>query len=612
MKIFGKSKKTETGNETIVKRRLLLVSIFMAIIFVLLGLRVYQLMVVDGDYYNRIVLSQRQVSYNSEIIPSRRGDILDTDGNLLATSIKVYNLIIDPKVINSYPDNRYVNATIDALVDVYEYNRWELRDLINEKRDKAYVRYARQLSVEDKEKFEAYKDAKNKEFKEKGSNDRINGVWFEEEYKRYYPNDYLASNVIGFVNNAGESVMGLELYYDNELSGTNGRKYGYLGDNYELQSVQKQAIDGNNIVTTIDTRMQKICEEKLSLWQQGEIGSKSASAIIMNPNNGEIYAMASTNGFNLNDPRDLTGLDEEYIEEVGKENIWYSRWKNLCVQDTYEPGSTAKIVTFSAAVDENMVSKDATFECKGYIELDDGEHKWTIKCNNRNGHGKLNLVETLSKSCNMSMVEMAEMLGINTFTKYQKTFGFGEYTNIDLPNEADTSKLVYDASNMGRTDLDTNSFGQNYNCTMVQLISAFCSAINGGKYYEPHLVKRIENQNGTYIKQIVKPVIRKTISEKTSKFLREVLFETVETGTGKYAQIKNRNIGGKTGTAEKLPRADKNYLVSFIGFDDMDNPNLVVYVVVDQPNLEGEKQASATFATTIFHDIMKEVLTNNE
>ena len=165
---------------------------------------------------------------------------------------------------------------------------------------------------------------------------------------------------------------------------------------------------------------------------------------------------------------------------------------------------------------------------------------------------------------------------------------------------------------MGRTDLATNSFGQNFNCTMVQLIAAFSSAINGGKYYEPHLVKRIENANGTYIKQIVKPVLRKTISESTSKFLRESLFETVETGTGKFAQIRNRNIGGKTGTAEKLPRADKNYLVSFIGFDDKDSPNIVCYVVVDQPNLEGEEQASATFATTIFHDIMKEVLAGNE
>ena len=579
MKIFAKDKK-ENASEGYIKRRLLLVGVLIAIIFVLLALRIYYLMIVEGDYYNRIVLSQRQTSYTSEVIPSRRGDILDSDGNLLATSVKVYNLIIDPKVILSYKDNRYVNATIDALSDVYEYNRWELRDLIETKKDKAYVRYARQLSKEEKDNFESYKEKKNEEYKKLGVNDRINGVWFEEEYKRFYPNDSFASNVIGFVNNAGD--------------------------------VQKPAVDGYNIVTTINSRMQRICEEKLLAWSTGEIGSKSASAIIMNPNNGEIYAMASTNSFNLNDPRDLTGLDEEYIKEVGKENIWFSRWKNLCVQDMYEPGSTAKIVTFSAAIDENLVGADATFDCKGYIELDDGEHKWRIRCNNRNGHGKLSLMETLTKSCNMSMAELGEMLGTNSFVKYQKTFGFGEYTNIDLPNEADTSKYVYTEKNMGRTDLATNSFGQNFNCTMVQLAAAFSSAINGGKYYEPHLVKRIENASGTYIKQIIKPVLRKTISESTSKYLRESLFETVETGTGKFAQIRNRNIGGKTGTAEKLPREDKNYLVSFIGFDDKDNPSLVCYVIVDQPNLEGEEQASATFATTIFHDIMKEVLEKNE
>ena len=608
MWILNKAKKNEDRNDSFVKRRLLLVGLLIAIIFVLLAFRLYYLMVVEGDRYNRMVLSQRQTSYLSEVIQSKRGDILDRDGNVLATSIKVYNLIIDPKVITSFRDNRYVNATVDALSDVYNYNRWELRDLIETKKDRPYVRYAKQLSKEEKEKFDEYAKAKNEEYKEIGAVERITGVWFEEEYKRYYPNDYLASNVIGFVNNDGQSVMGLEQYYDSELSGLNGRKYGYLGENFDLQSMKKQSVDGYNIVTTIDTRMQKICEEKLQAWATGEIGSKSASAIIMNPNNGEIYAMASTNGFNLNNPRDLTGLDEEYINEVGKENIWYSRWKNLCVQDTFEPGSTAKIVTYSAAIEENMVGLDTKFDCKGYIELDDGEHKWRIRCNNRNGHGKLTFIETLTKSCNMSMAEIGEMLGIPTFIKYQKTFGFGLYTNIDLPNEADTSKFVFNTSNMGRTDLATNSFGQNFNCTMVQLAAAFSSAINGGKYYEPHLVKSIENSTGTYVKQIVKPVLRKTISESTSKFLREALFETVEKGTGKFAQIKNRNIGGKTGTAEKLPRADKNYLVSFIGFDDKDNPNLVCYVVVDQPNLEGEKQASATFATTIFHDIMKEVL----
>lgn len=612
MKIFTKKEKKVSGPESFIKKRLLLVSFIIAIIFVLLGIRIYYLMVINGDYYNRVVLSQRQISYNSQVLPSKRGDILDSDGNLLATSIKVYNLIIDPKVINSTKDNRYVNATIDALSDVYDYNRLELRNLIEEKKDKAYIRYARRISKEEKEKFDSYRDKKNEEYKKIGVNDRINGVWFEEEYKRYYPNDTLASNVIGFVNNDGISVMGLEEYYDSELSGVNGRKYGYLGENYELESVNKQSIDGYNIVTTIDQRMQKICEEKINEWKNGEIGSKSASALIMNPNNGEIYAMASSNGFNLNDPRDLSDLDEEYINEVGKENIWFSRWKNIPVQDTYEPGSTAKIVTYSAAIDENVVKSDEMFECKGFIELDDGEHKWRIRCVNRNGHGHLTLMETLTKSCNIGMAEMAEALGANTFIKYQKTFGFGQYTNVDLPNEADTSKFVHTINDIGRTDLSTNSFGQNFNCTMVQLAAAFSSAINGGKYYEPHLVKRIENQNGTYIKQIVKPVLRKTISESTSKYLRESLFETVETGTGKLAQIKNRNIGGKTGTAEKLPRSDKNYLVSFIGFDDKDNPNLVCYVVIDQPNLEGEAQANASFATKIFHDIMKEVLTGNE
>lgn len=612
--LFFNRKKIENNDEKnkykSVNRRLGLVALLVAVIFVLLIIRLVDLMIINGDYYNRIVLSQRQTSFNSETLLSKRGNILDAEGNVLATSIKVYNLIIDPKVINSYADGRYVNATIEALSYVYEYDRLELRDLIEQKKDRAYIRYARQLSEDEKNKFEVYKNNKNNEYKEKNINDRINGVWFEEEYKRYYPYDSFASNVIGFVNNAGESVMGLELYYDSELAGVNGRKYGYLLDNYELQTVDRNKEDGYNIQTTINSRMQRICEEKIKEWSEGEIGSKSASAIIMNPNNGEIYAMASTNSFNLNDPRDVSDIDEEKVTEIGKENIWYSRWKNLCVQDTYEPGSTAKIVTLSSAYEENLVSSEAVFECKGYIELDDGEHKWRIRCNNRNGHGKLSLIETLTKSCNMSMAEMGEMLGVASFIKYQKSFGFGEWTGIDLPGEADTSKLVYDKTNMGRTDLATNSFGQNFNCTMIQMISAFSAAVNGGYYYRPHIVKKIVDNKGVDIKNIEPDMIRRVISDRTSKYLREALFETVETGTGKLAQIRNRNIGGKTGTAEKLPRDAKNYLVSFIGFDDKDNPNLVLYVVVDQPNLEGEEQAKASFATKIFHDIMKEILSD--
>lgn len=598
----------EDNIDKVSKRRLLLLILVIAIIFVLIVLHLCYLTIEKGDYYNKLVLSKRQTSYNSQTIQSKRGDIRDRDGNILAESVKVYNLIIDPKVINSYADNRYVNATIEALTEVYEYNKWELRDLIEEKKDKAYVRYAKELSREEKERFETYKENKNAEYKEKGLNDRINGIWFEEEYKRYYPNDTLASNVVGFVNNDGTSIMGVESYYDSTLSGVNGRKYGYLGDDYELQNVEKDAIDGDNIILTIDSRMQKICEEKINEWKNGEIGSKTASALIMDPHSGEILAMASTNSFNLNDPRDVSDMDEMEVEEIGLENIWYSRWKNNCVQDTYEPGSTAKVVTLSAAVEENMVGDDTTFDCKGFIELDDGEHKWRIRCNNRNGHGKLNLIESLTKSCNMSMAEMGEMLGVATFAKYQRAFGFGEPSGVDLPNEPDTSKLVYDKSTMGRTDLATNSFGQNFNCTMVQLASAFCSCINGGNYYEPHVVKEIRSQNDTSIKAVEPKIIRKTISDKTSKFMREALFETVETGTGKFAQIKGRNICGKTGTAEKLPRADKNYLVSFIGFDDRDNPSIVLYVIVDEPHLEGEEQANATFATKIFHDIMKEIL----
>ena len=299
---------------------------------------------------------------------------------------------------------------------------------------------------------------------------------------------------------------------------------------------------------------------------------------------------------------------QEELLSYGRQAAWNEVWRNPVISDTYEPGSTVKPFTVAGALEESVIKPKTTFTCDGKVTLSDGVHTWVIRCIKRDGHGTIDAEQALMQSCNVYMMNTAFAEGAETFVKYQHVFGFGDKTTVDLPGEADTSSLVYTADTLGKTTLATNSFGQNFNVTMIQMASAFCSVINGGSYYRPHVVKQILNANGTVIKDVQPELMRVTVSEDTSAFLREALFQTVEGGTGKPAQIQGYHVGGKTGTAQKLPRSAKNYLVSFCGFAPVEDPQLLVYVVVDTPNLEGEAQASASFATKIEQKIMNDAL----
>ncbi len=619
--------------------------IMLALIALILA--IYQLIKNNSEEYNRIVLSQRQASYDSRTIPFRRGDIMDRNGTVLATSQKVYNLIIDPRVIYSGQDDRYVDATVQALVDYFQYDESELRTLLSEKKDKSYVKYAKELSYDQKSGWETYVKEQNAAYSANGSKARIRGIWFEEEYKRTYPYDSLACNIIGFSSADGSSgTGGVEQYYNDTLMGVNGREYGYLDSDTKLQSVLKEATDGNSIVTTINTNIQMSLEKYLNKWQNEDVGSKMAAAIVMDPNTGEVLAMGSTNQFNLNDPRalDSSVYTDAYLMELGRKEAvgvyrrenpdaeaitedqvsqyystedilsygrqvaWNQMWRNVVVSDTYEPGSVAKTITLAGALEEGAITPTTTFDCQGYIELNDGIHTWRIRCHNREGDGILDATMGLAKSCNVYLMNTAFNEGAENFVKYQHIFGFGEYTGIDLPAEADTSGLLYTADNMGRASLATNSFGQNFNVTMIQMAAAYCSVINGGSYYKPHVVRQILNANGTVIEDVKPELLRTTCSKSTSDFLKQALYQTVEVGTGKKAQIQGYHVGGKTGTAEKLPRSAKNYLVSFCGFAPVEDPQLLVYVIVDTPNLVGEAQASASFAVNIEREIMNDAL----
>ena len=563
----------------------------------------YRMIKDKNEDYTQIVLNQHS-SYDSRTIPYRRGDIVDRNGTYLATSEKVYNLILDPNQINQDKEN-YLEPTVSALCEVFGYDRADILATISANENSYYVPYEKQISADKKEEFETKKKELNDAYakSKEDSGKKIKGVWFEDEYRRFYPYNTLACNVVGFsYDNGKQGSGGIEQYYNDQLTGTNGREYGYLDE-----KVIKSAENGNTIVSTIDVNIQRIVEKYIDEWMSG-IGSKTAAVIAMDPRNGEILAMSSNRRFDLNNPRDLSyAYSQEEITAMtdeGRMDAWNQMWRNFCVNDTYEPGSPAKPMTVAAGLEEGVISQNDTFLCDGGQDV--GGYR--IKCSNIYGHGILTLEQSLMKSCNDAMMQIAAKLGVQRFAKYQKLFGMGQKTGIDLPGEA--YGLIYNADNMGPTDLAVNSFGQSYNSTMIQMAAAFASVINGGSYYEPHVVKQILNDQGSVVKKIEPNLVRETVSQSTSDFIRHALFMTVddEEGTGKAGRVAGYKVGGKTGTAEKLPRSAHNYLVSFCGFAPADDPQLLMYVVIDTPNLPGKEQAHSTFATEVFQKIMAEAL----
>ena len=607
-----------------IKRKLALT--FSVIVLALVGIMIRLVYInrVSGDQYTMKVLAQQDT--NSITLPYKRGDIYDRNGTVLATSEKVYNLILDPGVLWEYHSDDAakdcVEPTLQALVNYFGQDRAELDRIMQENADSHYVVLEKQLTKDEVEEFEtAMEDSAN----------RIEGVWLEEDYIRRYPYDTLACNVIGYTVSGNVGQYGIEQEYSETLNGENGRSYNYLNEDLEQEKSVRAATDGNSVVSTIDITLQQIVENAIAEFQEkytdayreGD-GSKTAAAIMMDPNTGEILAMASNRVYDLNNPYDvvINGLyTEEEAENLTEEerlNALNELWRNFCVSDTYEPGSTAKPITVAAALETGAVHDGDTFLCDGNQTV--GSH--TIWCSKRVGHGIIDLQGSLMFSCNDALMQIAAKVGEENFSKYQNMFNLGLRTGIDLPGEARTDSLLYYSEDtapsenlvMGSTDLATNSFGQNYNVTMIQMAAAFSACINGGYYYQPHVVKRILDSNGGTVQNIEPVVLREPISSKTSSLICQYLYNTMygetdangNNATGKAARIAGYAMGGKTGTAEKIPRDKTNYLVSFIGFAPAENPEVVLYVVVDEPN--AEKQSSSSFAMEIWKNIMEEAL----
>ena len=478
----GTNKKSKNGNTSnpldILQGRLIIILIMIGIAFAALFFNILFLQRKKEVEYNQKILSQQR--YDSRDIPYKRGDILDRNGTYIATSEKVYNIILDPKLINTEQD-KYLNASVGILKDVFGYSEEEIRGVITDKSDSSYVKYKQNITYDQKEAFEEKKKEYDKWYKDNKKDEKIGGIWFEESYQREYPYGSTACNILGFAGNDGDGYTGIEQSYNNELVGIAGREYGYLNDESSLERVIKNPTDGNKVVSTIDLNIQKIVEKHISEWQSS-VGSNMTAAIVMNPNNGEILAMATSRAFDLNNPRDLnnyyTAEQQAGMDDKAKVDALNNIWRNYAVSDTYEPGSPSKVFTVASAMEEGAINGNETYNCRGFEEIGG----WKIRCANRNGHGEINVTEALMESCNVAMMDISRTEGGQNFYKYQKVFGFGSKTAIDLPGEADTSGLVHTADNAGATDLATNSFGQNYNVTMVQVAAAYSSVVNGGAY----------------------------------------------------------------------------------------------------------------------------------
>ncbi len=584
---------------TFMQKKLVLLFVAIILAFVILVGRITYINASNGSSYTKVVLDQQQ--YNSRTIPFKRGDIVDRNGTKIATSERVYNVILDVKAMCS--DKDYIEPTIAVLKECFGIDEQEVRTLVDENPSSRYSILLKGIDYETAQRFEAI-DADEENYPD------VRGIWLEDDYIRRYPYNTLASDVIGFTVNGNMGSNGIEAAYNSILNGTDGREYGYLDEDSTFERTVKEPDNGNTVVSTIDLQVQSIVEKHIlafnDTYKNGFItgeGSKTTAVVVMNPQNGEILAEASYPNYDLNKPRDLTKYysEEELEAMTDEEKIekYNQLWNNFCVSEFYEPGSTFKPFTIAAGLETGVLTGDEGYTCGGMLHI--GDHD--IHCSNRDGHGPQSLKRSLENSCNVALMQIGQSIGREEFCRYQKLFGFGEYTGIDLPGEA--LGLLYEAENMDAASLATNAFGQNFNVTMTQLAASFCALINGGDYYKPHVVRQIWDENGNLIENKNPILQKKTISKETSDIVKDYMLGVVQEGTGAKAAVEGYDVGGKTGTAEKQPRGNGKYLVSFIGYAPQENPEVLVYVVIDEPNVA--EQASSSYAMQLSADIMTEI-----
>lgn len=573
-----------------------IVFVLVGMIFLALAGRIFYINYYNGDKYSKAVLDHQQ--YTSTVLPYKRGQIIDRNGTILAYSEKVYNLILDPKIILA--EDSYKNPTLNALVQCFGLKMADLENILATKPNSHYEKLLKSLPADKIEEFLKLTNRENEKY-----DPDIKGVWFEDSYIRKYPFSTLACDVLGFASAVNGGELGLESYYDDSLSGIDGVTYGYVDDDLNIEETTKDPVDGYNLITTIDFSVQSIIEKHIKAFNTS-FGSKNTAVVVMDPTNGEVIGMASYPMFDLNAPRDLSKVftaDELAKMSNDQSNTaLYSLWKNFCVSNIYEPGSTYKPFTVGAALEENVISTADTFICTGHEDIGG----FRINCHLKSGHGKLTLREAIMQSCNPAMMQIAAKMGVATFSEYQLRFGLGQKTGIDIPGEE--TGIIIPESAMTVTDLATNSFGQNFNVNMIQMAAGFSSLINGGNYYKPHIVKRIEKADGEVVENIGATLVKQTITASTSAVLREALKATVDSGLAAKAKVTGYSIAGKTGTAQKLPRDAEKYVISFLGYAPAEDPKFVVYVLIDEPDPSAGTNGSSGPVVTLANQILTDLL----
>ena len=610
------------------KFRKKLVVLFVAVILALVALtaRITYINATSGEEYKRIVLNNIQSQYENVVLPYKRGDITDRNGTLLATSERVYNLILDCTVVNyeeedddGNTEQPYREPTIDALVSQFGLDREEIISILDsdETKNSQYQILKKDISMDDEEAFEAYCDIDDESNRgltddEKIERSCINGIWFEESYKRVYPQNSMACDTIGFTYATNEASWGIEGYYSDILNGVNGRRFGYFNSDADVEQTIIEPVNGNNVVSTIDVNIQEIVRNAIVDYMNSNTGApnntqgaENIAVIVMDPNSGEILAMDSTDWYDLNNPRDLSSIlsadeianmsEEEEIEKLNE------IWRNYCVSDAFEPGSVVKPLTVAAGLETAKINDTEIYKCDGGEEINGTEIHCTAY---PNSHGDLTIYTAIAYSCNDALMQIVKSEGAETFLKYYANFNFGSRTGIDLPGE--NAGIIYSADSIGDVELATSSFGQGITCTMIQEAAAICSVINGGYYYKPHVVSAITDEDGNIVERYDPVIERQTVSKSTSETIKKAMNLAVTIGTAQEIKVNGYSMGAKTGTAEKLPRGDGRYLTSVIGFAPYDDPQVVVYVLVDEPN--AENQADSTYAQEIGKQIFTELL----
>lgn len=539
-------------------------------------------------------------------VSAKRGTIYDANGNVLAESASVWQVVMSPV---NFKNDKQRQAAAKGLSEIFDL---EYNDVLDDtKQQSHYVVVKRRIESDEREKVLELIDTLKKDYSCSGV------IQLLDDYKRYYPKNSLASSVIGFTGSDDQGLEGIEYEYDSYLSGTPGRiitAQNARGTDMPFRYEQNvESEDGNNVYLTIDETIQSICEKYMQKGVEDNNVLNKGVCIAMDVNTGAILAMVTTDGYDLNNPYELSAKDKKKIKSTSKKKqaeaesaALSNMWRNKAVADTYMPGSVFKMCVASAALEENLVNEKTSFTCTGSISVE-GE---TIHCSNIAGHGTQNFVEVISNSCNPAFIQIGQMLGAGKFRQYYQGFGFSDKTGIDLPGEAEDS--FWKEGKMGGVDLAVASFGQNFSITPIQMITACAAVSNGGYVVQPHVVSKITDSKGNVIKTVDKKVKRQVISDDTSKKMNEYLEYNTERQGAAAGYISGYKVAGKTGTTEKRgvtkfeSSFSEDYISSFCGYAPADDPQIAMLVFFDTP--DGDAYYGSQVSSPVFINIMSEVL----